>query len=171
MAIDHGSQIEEDQRMVGNWRWFSVAALLVALGCLVCFSAQPLTAQAQTEVRQPKANVFIYPHKLTNKDKLTDGAASPIEIKSETTLIWVDLAPGARFSHATEYILISPEGSRLVKGQWWPILNGKALFRDGKSYKVDFPFSLPGNPQVPDELGPFPARADRNGRAAPRPVR
>src|SRR5262249_19854234 len=90
-----------------------------------------------------KAHVFVHPHKLTATDRLTDGkTGKAIEIKSETTFIWVDLAPDARFAHGTEYVLISAEGTRVVKGQWWPVLNGKDLFRDGKTTQVEFPIKL-----------------------------
>jgi hypothetical protein len=48
-------------------------------------------------------NVYIHPPKLTAKDKLVDGLSDePIEITSESTLIWVDLMPGYRFAHPTE---------------------------------------------------------------------
>jgi len=148
--------------MVRDWRRFHVAVLLVGLACLL--STQPLAAQVQKDVFPPRANLYVYPDKLTDKDKLTDGTVSPIEIKSETTLIWVDLVPDARFAHPTEYILISPEGSRIVKGSWWPVLNGKALFRDGKSYKADFPVSLCEIPMYPAWAGFIP-RLERSSHA------
>jgi hypothetical protein len=85
--------------------------------------------------------VFVHPEKLTAKDKLTD-RGSAIEIKSETTLVWIDLSPGARFAHATKYVLISADGTRVVDGTWWPVLNGKDLFRNGTGYKVEFPIKL-----------------------------
>jgi hypothetical protein len=133
--------------MASGLRWFVLPGLLVDLAALglLCLPGQPLTAQDKAKGLAPKANVFVHPEKLTVKDKLTDGGkGTPIEIKSETTLIWVDLAPDARFAHPTEYVLISAEGTRVVKGTWWPVLNGKALFRDGKPYKADFPMNLTG---------------------------
>jgi hypothetical protein len=78
-----------------------------------------------------KPKVFIYPMKLSSQDQLLDGQTK-IEITNETTLVWVDLMPEARFGHPTEYLLISARGTRVVKGDWWPTLNGKDLFRDGK---------------------------------------
>jgi hypothetical protein len=30
----------------------------------------------------------------------------------------------------------------VVKGDWWPVLNGKDLFRDGKKTSMDFPIGL-----------------------------
>src|SRR5262245_36017969 len=111
--------------------------------CVVGLAATQLAAQGDKIRIRPKTNVFVYPEKLTEKDKLTDGAgAKEIEIKSESTLIWIDLTPDARFAHPTQYVLISTEGARVVKGQWWPVLNGKALFRDAKEYQAEFPIKL-----------------------------
>ena len=108
-------------------------------------SAQDLRAQGELDTIPPRTNVFVYPDKLTEKDKLVDGPGdNVIEIKADTTLIWVDLMPDFRFAHPTEYVLISPLGTQIVRGNWWPVLNGKHLFRDVKNYNVDFPLSLTG---------------------------
>ena len=82
-----------------------------------------------------KTTVFVYPHKLTSKDVLlADGKnGKAIPIKSNSTLIWVDHNPGARFAHPTEFLLISEKGTQVIKGTWWPILNGKDLFRGEKA--------------------------------------
>lgn len=123
----------------------TVRRLLVAATaaiCLAAFGSPHATAADGKDAPAKKANVFVYPEKLTAKDKLVDGpagAATEIPIKGETTLIWIDLNPDARFAHATEYVLISAEGTRVVKGGWWPVLNGKPLFRDEKAYQVEFP--------------------------------
>lgn len=125
----------------------------LAFLCLLCLAGQQLIAQGtkdgkdekEKDAKPAKANVFTYPEKLTARDKLVDGPAekaSEIEIKSETTLIWVDLAPDYRFAHATEYVLITAQGARVVKGSWWPVLNGKPLFRDTKAYNAEFPIKL-----------------------------
>ena len=116
----------------------------IALGVGNLWVNTPLVEAQETDaVRTKKAQVFVHSEILTERDKLSDGAnKTPIEIKGETTLIWVDLMPEARFAHPTEYILISGEGTRIVQGQWWPHLNGKDLFRDGKSSKVEFPITL-----------------------------
>lgn len=129
--------------MTGKYPQLSRRSLLVALAplCLAPLVFHQLHAREGGEFLPlpERANVFVHPEKLTPKDKLTDGGGfKAIEITSETTLLWVDLAPDARYSHPTEYILISAEGTRVVKGGWWPVLNGKALFRDGKP-KVKFP--------------------------------
>ncbi len=86
------------------------------------------------------AEVFVYPHKLCREP--TSGADEPIEIKSETILIWVDLMPGVRFSHPTEFILVSAEGTRIVQGSWWPTLNGKDLFEGAEDRQVSFPVQV-----------------------------
>jgi hypothetical protein len=95
-----------------------------------------------------KAKVYVYPNKLTAKDKLSfcpgKDQKETIPIKGDTTLIYVDLAPDARFAHRTQCILVSTEGARVIKGEWWPILNGEDLFRDGKGYEVEFPIDLSG---------------------------
>lgn len=103
------------------------------------------TAADEKKEAPPKAaNVFTYAEKLTSKDKLTDGEkGTAIEIKEDTVLIWVDLMPDARFSHPTEYVLISASGTKVVKGDWWPVLNGKPLFRRGDA-AVDVPVKLGG---------------------------
>jgi hypothetical protein len=124
--------------------WRRVFIVLVSV-CLVCLAGQHLIADEDKDTVPPKANVFVYPKKLTERDQLADGPKGrTIEIKTETTLIWVDLAPDYRFAHPTEYVLISARGTRIVKGHWWPALNGKPLFRDGSSYKADFPVKLVG---------------------------
>ncbi|MBN9524105.1 hypothetical protein J0H58_37275 [bacterium] len=101
---------------------------------------------AQEKAAPPAgAQVFVYPEKLTAKDHLAFAQKGlPIKITGETTLVWVDLMPGARFAHPTECVLISAEGTRVVKGDWWLVLNGKDLFRDGKAYAVGFPNQLAG---------------------------
>ena len=106
----------------------------------VCVTGLLLQSAAASPKAAPAKNVrvFVHPEKLTAEDRLVDGGSgNEIEITGETTLIWVDLMPGARFAHPTEYILISAEGTRVVKGNWWPELNGKALFRDGKTQEID----------------------------------
>ena len=117
--------------------------------------------QGEEEARAANANVFIQMEKLTDKDKLSDGPGRAIDLQSETTLIWVDLMPSARFAHPTEYVLISTKGTRVIKGSWWPVLNGKPLFRNAKEYKVSFPVKLTGpvdsehRVMVPKDTQPF----------------
>jgi hypothetical protein len=146
MGFDRCYFIEVEGAMTSNRSqilWCALCTLVAGLCAAGLVSRQQ--AAAVQEGPPKKAAVFIYPEKLTSKDKLTDGqSGKPFEIKSEKTLIWVDLAPDARFSHGTEYILISAEGTRVVHGSWWPSLNGKDLFRSGKAYMVEFPVHLSG---------------------------
>lgn len=90
-----------------------------------------------------KAVVHVCSQKLSGSDTLTDGPSGKrVEVTGETTLIWVDLSPDARYAHDTEYVLIDAHGSRVVKGQWWPVLNGKDILRGEKSATVTAPIEL-----------------------------
>jgi len=72
---------------------------------------------------------YIYPLSLTRSDRLRDGPeGDPIRIVGDTMLLWVDLLPGARFAHRTLYVLVCGKESRIVRGMWWPVLNGRRLF-------------------------------------------
>lgn len=110
-------------------------AIVLAGICLTSTVFGCLQAQEKTAVPPQTIHVYVHPKKLTAQDKLQDHD-TVIEIKGETTLIWVDLRPDARFTHPAEYILISAEGTRVVRGGWWPTLNGEALFRDGKTNMI-----------------------------------
>ncbi len=123
---------------------------VIAICCLVVIAVQPLSGQGDKGEKGPpsKAKVYVYPKKVTAKDKLAFGPGKDgkeIPIKAESTLIYVDLAPDARFAHGTQCILISTEGAQVTKGNWWLVLNGEPLFRgEEKEYKVDFPIDLSG---------------------------
>jgi|HubBroStandDraft_6_1064221.scaffolds.fasta_scaffold609738_2 hypothetical protein len=124
-----------------------VAGFALVIVLSLCISNQALRSQDQEKEASspPKANVFAYPDKLTEKDKLVDGPSGTIiKIGGETTLIWVDLAPDYRFAHPTEYVLISVDGARVIKGHWWPVLNGKPLFRNTTPYNAEFPIKMVG---------------------------
>jgi hypothetical protein len=132
---------------MNRYKQFAKCAFLaVVTGLGLMLAGSPLTARQ--EGAGVKAKVYVYPHKLTAKDKLSFGPDTDqkklIPIKGETTLIYVDLAPEARFAHATQCILISSEGARVIQGDWWLILNGKDLFRDGRDVQVNFPVNLSG---------------------------
>jgi hypothetical protein len=72
--------------------------------------------------------VYVFPYELNGKDRLQDGHNGRIlKIQDNTLLIWADLEPAARFSHHTAYVLISPEGTRIEEGAWWPVLNGRGI--------------------------------------------
>ena len=89
-------------------------------------------------------NIYIFPHVLTPEDKLTDGPlGAPLEINGKTLLVWVDLHPDWKFTHPTEYILISPEGPVIKEGGWWPVLNGKQiLYGSANRWGVISPFLI-----------------------------
>src|SRR4051794_38830881 len=120
--------------------------IVVATGRPAWSADDAKEADQGTEVPR-KAVVHAYPHKLTPRDKLTDGPnGRVIEITAETTLIWVDLHPDARYAHDTQYVLISPRGTRVVDGQWWPVLNGKPVLRGERPADVRFPVELAESP-------------------------
>jgi hypothetical protein len=131
--------------MLGKWRLGLLSLLAgAAVWWLALLMSQSTPAKGDKEEPADVA-VYVYPHKLAPKDKLVDGpdkVGKAIDLDGETTLVWVDLATAAKFAHRTEYVLISPKGTRVVKGNWWPVLNGKELFRDGKKTSVDFPMGL-----------------------------
>lgn len=124
--------------------WVKKVAIFVVSAAFVTVAVawQPLLAEPVTE-RQSDAKVFAHPQVLVPGDNLTDGKSGRrFHITTETTLIWIDRMPDARYEHPTEYILISVDGVQIVKGGWWPILNGKDLFRDSQETAVKFPISL-----------------------------
>jgi hypothetical protein len=101
------------------------AFFIIGLSCLFI-----ITAFSQTG-HEDYCNVFFYPHELEPADVLQDGPHGPyIRITVKTLLVWVDYEPEMDFSHPNYYILISPADIRIVKGEWWPVLNGKTILRD-----------------------------------------
>lgn len=123
--------------------WICVAGLCTLMAAQ---RARPVAAAAANEQapEAPRTAVaHVYPEKLTAADVLLDGKKGKrIEITGETTLIWVDLYPDARYQHDTEYVLISPRGTRVVRGGWWPHLNGKDILRGEKGAPVEFPITV-----------------------------
>lgn len=91
-------------------------------------------------------NVYCYPYQLTKHDVLNDGPAgvgnSPLQLDGPTMLIWIDLLPSARFAHPTVYVLISDGAVRQVKGNWWPVLNGKQIMYGVNPVMIASPFQL-----------------------------
>jgi hypothetical protein len=72
--------------------------------------------------------VYAYWQVLTDTDRLQDGPeGEDLGLEGDTFLIWVDRAPGYRFTHPTAYILVSGDGVRVVDGGWWPVLNGQRI--------------------------------------------
>lgn len=91
----------------------------------------------------------VYPLTLKPGDKLTDGVqGDPLPIAEPTALLWVDLQPGARFVHPTLHVLISRNQTRALKGQWFPVLNGKPiLYGQPLNYTVTSPFVIQDEPK------------------------
>src|SRR5262245_15868268 len=130
-------------------RCFALCAIAAGLAVVGLVSRGPAPRAAEhAKVLPNRAKVYVYPEKVTAKDKLSFGPGTEqketIPIRGETTLVYVDLDPDARFAHPTQCILISTEGAQVIKGDWWLVLNGKPLFRDGKDFKVDFPMTVSG---------------------------
>src|SRR5262245_39204768 len=129
-------------------RWFALYIVAALAAVALMLRGAPRVVAVQEKGPPRRAMVYVYPEKLTAKDKLSFGPSTQqkqtIPIKGDTTLIYVDLMPDARFGHPTQCILISTEGARVVKGDWWLILNGTDLFRNGKDFKVTFPLDLSG---------------------------
>lgn len=132
-----------------SWRartlcaWAALGLLTALMARRPAWSADDATNADKVAEVPHKAVVHVYPQELTPRDKLVDGPSGrAIEIRAETTLIWVDLLPDARYAHATQYVLISPRGTRVVDSQWWPELNGKPILRGEPSADVRFPVEL-----------------------------
>jgi hypothetical protein len=116
--------------------WTISWALMIGL-CWSVVGGRALSTE-KNKVDSSKPAVHVYSETLTAKDNLQDGPdGKAIAITSETKLIWVDLAPWARFAHDTEYLLITSEGTTIIKGQWWPVLNGKAIMRGDERNRLD----------------------------------
>ncbi len=112
------------------------------IGIVIIFLL-PLTLFSQ--VRENHIDVHFYPHSLSPQDSLHDGPfGKKLDIQEDAFLIWVDLFPGMFFAHETAYILVSKDSIRIEKGDWWPVLNGKAVCHNehGK-YSLVSPFELP----------------------------
>jgi hypothetical protein len=72
--------------------------------------------------------VYAYSQVLDRDDLLQDGPDGlEIAIADASVLLWVDKMPQAFFAHPTAYILVSTSGTRVVEGQWWPVLNGRRI--------------------------------------------
>ena len=121
------------------------SAITMVFLFLFSVAAQLPTRQRQV-MRDPvqRVEVYLYPHPLNSEDLLTDGDTEKlIRLEDDTLLIWVDLEPAARFTHATAYVLISPEGTRVEEGGWWPVLNGREILHGDRNHvAVNSPFQL-----------------------------
>ncbi len=87
--------------------------------------------------------IYAFPYALTSEDKLTDGAeGQEISLYEETLLLWVDHYKQSNMPHDTRYVLVSRSGVRVEKGQWWPVLNGRAVRFEHVHAAVPSPFVL-----------------------------
>jgi hypothetical protein len=98
-----------------------------------------------SQVRDLSIDVHFYPHSVSPQNILRDGPDGKIlDIREETFLIWVDLFPGMFFTHNTAYILVSKGSTRIERGDWWPVLNGKMILHNEQNkYALISPFELP----------------------------
>lgn len=109
--------------------WLIVLALTVLAPCALS-AKEPVAAKRVGG----KTDVYAYSHALNAEDTLTDGPRGrAFELTSDTMLLWVDLRPGGRFAHRTAYVFISPDGTRIEKGNWWPVLNGRPILYGKKN--------------------------------------
>lgn len=125
----------------------SIASAVVA--ALLLFSPA-LSAQSRMTNRGVPHNVsesvivYVFPHELSSRDRLQDGQSGrSLALHDNTLLLWVDMFPAARFSHRTAYVLISPEGTQIEEGAWWPVLNGRGILHSKPNFvSVISPFQV-----------------------------
>ena len=88
---------------------------------LVYVHSEPIAAGADLRAYRPDA---------------LGGVDDPIEVETESWLVWIDDEPGALFSHANRFVLVDCEtGETTVHDErWWPMLDGEALFVDPYEY-------------------------------------
>jgi hypothetical protein len=83
-------------------------------------------------------HVHLYLIKLLRGDRLADGS-NPIPTVDQTMLIWIDREPETRFAHPSWYVLISPDRTQVIDGEWWPTINNKSYFPLGPQYPLGAP--------------------------------
>ena len=114
-------------------------------GKIILYGWEPWKVKFPVDVHGKTGTVKVYAHPelITPKDKLSDGGKTPIKIPANTLLYWVDLKPGYRFAHPTMYILVSANDEvTLVKGEWWPVLNGKKILYNEPPTVLKFPYPV-----------------------------
>lgn len=156
---------------------FILLVLAVACGAWAASSAgDDATAMGHarrlprsTEARPGDVAVYVHAHLLGPGDRLQDGPdGTVLELENQTLLFWVDKEPQSRFVHPTAYVLVSGAGVAVVKGQWWPVLNGqRILFGKSSSGTMLSPVSVPTGDDAhilvhlyPEELEPGEVLAD-----------
>jgi hypothetical protein len=110
-------------------------ALLACAGWTLLAQGQDLASprhlnglQRLTPSGSAAVALYACAHVLDQGDRLQDGPeGEDLGLEGDTFLLWVDRAPGYRFTHPTAYILISEGGVRVVDGGWWPVLNGQRI--------------------------------------------
>lgn len=114
-------------------------------GEIILYGWKPWKAKFPVDVHGVGGTVKVYAHPelISPKDKLTDGGKTPIKLEANTLLYWVDLMPGYRFAHPTAYILVSADDKvTVVKGEWWPELNGKRILYNEPPTVLEFPYPV-----------------------------
>ena len=120
----------------------TIVTLILAATCLAFFAGVARPAD-DVKVAPRRVVVHVYPEPIQPRDLLLDGPnGKRIDVGAPATLIWVDLMPDARYAHDTEYVLITGRGTRVVKGQWWPNLNGKDILRGQAAERVRVPIEV-----------------------------
>ncbi|MBX7083600.1 MAG: caspase family protein [Nannocystaceae bacterium] len=89
--------------------------------------------------------VFSHPEPVTPDSALLVGSPTrmgertAIAIESNAWLFWIDDEPGARFDHATRFVLVDRNSGEITvhDANWWPILDGTPLWIDTAEYWDD----------------------------------
>lgn len=146
-----------------------VSAVLLFSSAL---GAQSFITDRGVPRRAPESVVaHVFPHELNSNDRLQDGQSGRfLRLHDNTLLVWVDLAPAARFSHHTAYVLISPEDTQIEEGAWWPVLNGQGILHTKpNSVSVISPFCVKSSAShievyfYSEELSPADKLTDGSG--------
>lgn len=107
--------------------------------------AQPAVAgdaSISARAATPDVQVFVSDQLLCTSDKLSDGGYTKLAIPETLLYTWVDLEPGAKFTHDTWYVFAGESGKAWdASGGWWPELNG-SVHLYGDEYKVEFPVEI-----------------------------
>jgi len=121
--------------------------------CLLAISFFFIIPHVSADLRTlDSLDVYIYPYDLLPEDILTDGPFErALKIDGSTLLVWVNMHPTAKFAHETLYLLISDQGIRTEKGQWYPVLNGrKILYGERNSVGITSPYLITPQSAIPE---------------------
>lgn len=107
------------------------ATILFTVALVMFLPLLCTTPKAKADEPGKSIIAHVYPVELKKGDVISDGKYGiHYAIRSDTLFIWVDLLPGAYFTHPTKYIFIRDNQNKPVKvfdGQMWPYLNGKQI--------------------------------------------